>query len=72
MFFNRPLVMAENEKLWQQEPRYYGLGQTDACRRLFVVFAIRGDLIRVISARDMSRHERRVYERVSEQTDTGV
>ena len=28
---------------------------------LFVVFTMRGTLIRVISARDMSRKERRVY-----------
>jgi uncharacterized DUF497 family protein len=28
---------------------------------LFVVFTIRGALVRVISARDMSRKERKVY-----------
>jgi uncharacterized protein len=42
------------------------LGQTDARRLLFIVFTIRDDLIRVISARPMSRRERRVYEHAKE------
>jgi hypothetical protein len=45
------------------EARFYALGQTDAGRGLFVVFTIRGALIRVISARDMSRGERKEYQR---------
>jgi uncharacterized DUF497 family protein len=43
------------------EERIYGLGHTDAGRLLFVAFTIRQRLIRVISARDMSRKERRIY-----------
>jgi uncharacterized DUF497 family protein len=38
------------------------LGQSDAGRRLFVVVTVRGSLLRVTSARDMSRKERKVYE----------
>jgi uncharacterized protein len=34
---------------------------TDNARLLFVVFTLRGTLIRVVSARDMSRKERKVY-----------
>ena len=37
------------------------LGKTDSGRKLFVVCTIRGDLIRVISARDMTKREREVY-----------
>jgi uncharacterized DUF497 family protein len=37
------------------------LGQGDRARLMFVVFTIRGRLIRVISARDMSRRERRIF-----------
>ena len=37
------------------------LGRSDAGRELFLIFTLRGDLIRVISARDMSRAERKVY-----------
>ena len=62
VFFNRPLVAGDDDKHSQGEARFYVLGQTDAGRRLFVVVTIRDDLLRVFSARDMSRKERRVYE----------
>ena len=62
MFFNRPLVVVEGEQRTEFMRRYYALGHTDARRLLFIVFTIRDDLIRVISARPMSRRERRVYE----------
>jgi uncharacterized protein len=62
IFFNQPLVMAADQKHSQIEPRYYALGQSDRGRRLFVVFTIRGHLIRVISARLMSPTERRLYD----------
>jgi uncharacterized DUF497 family protein len=54
-------VVASDSKHSQVEDRYYALGRTSADRRLFVVFTMRGTLVRVISARDMSRKERRVY-----------
>lgn len=66
VFFNQPLLVAFDEKHSQHEPRYFGLGQTNAGRPLFVVFTIRGEVIRVISTRDMGRRERRVYERAQE------
>jgi len=62
VFFNNPLVVAADTEHSQKESRHYALGQTDAGRRLFVVFTVRNDLLRVISARDMSRKERRAYE----------
>ncbi len=62
LFFNRLLVAAADLKHSRAEARFLGLGQTEAGRRLFVVFTIRRRLIRVISARDMSRRERREYE----------
>ena len=61
-FFNRPLVVADDMRHSQTERRYYALGQTDQNRRLFVVFTIRGELVRVISARDMNRAERSIYD----------
>jgi uncharacterized DUF497 family protein len=54
--------VARDEKHSQQESRYHALGQTEAGRRLFVVFTLRGRLIRMISAREMSRRERKEYE----------
>jgi uncharacterized DUF497 family protein len=35
---------------------------------LFVAFTVRGDLVRVISARDMSRRERRDYGHAEQET----
>jgi hypothetical protein len=61
VFFNAPLVVGDDPKHSQQEDRYFGLGQTDAGRELFVVFTVRSRTIRVISARDMNRTERRIY-----------
>jgi uncharacterized DUF497 family protein len=61
IFFSQPLILAPDVKHSQAEARFYALGQTDAGRPLFVVFTLRGTLIRVISARDMSRKERTLY-----------
>ena len=62
VFFNRPIRVAPDEKHSRREPRRAALGQTNAGRLLSVVFTVRGTLLRLISARDMSRHERRLYE----------
>ncbi|WP_293606053.1 BrnT family toxin [Polaromonas sp. UBA4122] len=48
----------------QQEPRLHALGKTDDGRTLHITVTLRqsGMLIRVISARDMHRKERAIYE----------
>jgi hypothetical protein len=61
VFFNLPLMVADNDQHSQKESRFYALGRSDAGRMLFVVFTVRGVNIRVISARDMSRKEREVF-----------
>ncbi len=63
-FFNAPLLLLVDEKHSKQEVRYHALGKTDAARALHIAFTLRsGDtLIRVISARDMHKKERAVYE----------
>ena len=63
IFFNRPLITGADEKHSQREARFYALGQTDTGRFLFVVFTVRNNFVRVISARDMNRKERKVYEK---------
>jgi uncharacterized DUF497 family protein len=65
VFFNQPLLVLPDVRHSQTETRYYALGRTNADRRLFVVFTIRGSSLRVISARDMSRKERLIYEKES-------
>ena len=67
VFFLAPLVMAQPDtKPPGPERRFLTLGQTGRGRRLFLVFTVRRDLIRVISARPMSRRERRAYEQARE------
>lgn len=66
IFFNQPFVIEDDTQHSQSENRYYALGKTDRGRLLFVVFTVRRYLIRVISARDMSRKERTVYESYEE------
>lgn len=61
IFFNRPLIIQDDFAHSQMEKRFYTLGKTDSKRKLFIVFTIRNNLIRVISARDMSRKEKKVY-----------
>jgi uncharacterized protein len=62
IFFNEPLIIMIDREHSQAEPRYLALGQTDSGRLLFVSFTVRRSLIRVISARDMTRKEVRRYE----------
>ena len=61
VFFNLPLLIADNQKHAQEEKRYYALGQTYTNRLLFIAFTIRDNKIRVISARVMSQKEERTY-----------
>jgi uncharacterized DUF497 family protein len=65
VFFNLPLLLQPDPSHSQKETRYYVLGQTIIGRRLFIAFTIRGDKIRVISARDMSKKERSIYEQIN-------
>ena len=62
IFFNNPLVVKHDKKHSLTETRYYALGRTDEERYLFIVFTIREDKIRMISARDMNRSERMRYQ----------
>ena len=62
VFFNHPLIVADDVNHSGTERRYFVLGQTDDNRALFVAFTLQRDLIRAISARDMSRGERKAYQ----------
>ena len=61
VFFNRPLVAVADEAHSEDEDRILVLGKTDSSRKLFLACTIRGTLIRVISARDMTKREREAY-----------
>ncbi|SHE45618.1 hypothetical protein SAMN02745148_00500 [Modicisalibacter ilicicola DSM 19980] len=70
IFFNEPLLVLEDAKHSQTEARFHALGETDDERLLHIAFTLRqkGTLIRVISARDMHRKERAVYEQAKKET----
>ena len=64
VFFNLPVFVLEDAKHSGRERRYNVLGRTNADRLRSVIFTLRGDLVRVISARPMSRKERTAYDHV--------
>ena len=61
-FFNLPLIISDDTEHSNNEQSYYALGRSKADRYLFISFTIREKLIRVISARDMNKKERKIYE----------
>ena len=62
-FFNEPSVLWADQKHSGQEDRFLVLGYTDQGRLLFIVFTVRKNLVRVISARNMNKKERDAYEK---------
>jgi len=66
VFFNQPLLVLPDVRHSQTETRFHALGITDNGRRLHITFTTRKRdavlMIRVISARDMHRKERTIYE----------
>ena len=67
VFFNQPLLLLDDVKHSQDEPRFHALGQTHDGRLLHLTFTLRGERkrIRVISARDMHRKERAIYKQAT-------
>jgi len=64
VFFNEPIILGNDFfHTVAKEERYFILGTTDEGKILFIAFTIRKDLVRVISARDMSKKERKTYEK---------
>lgn len=64
VFFNQPLLVLADTGHSQDEARFHALGKTDTVRFLHITFTLRTNksLIRVISARDMHRKEKVIYE----------
>lgn len=70
IFFNEPIVTKVEKRGVSQEERVSALGVTNEGRFLFVVFTIRRERIRVVSARDMNKKERKIYhERIKEDAE---
>ena len=65
VFLRGPIILP-NLKHSAEEPRFFALGKTVRERWLTIVFTMRQNKIRVISARDMSREEKKGYEQIQE------
>jgi uncharacterized DUF497 family protein len=64
LFLSEPLLVLADPRHSRAEQRYHALGRTMSGRLLHVTFTLRSNRtkLRVISARDMHRKERAVYE----------
>ena len=64
VFFNDPLIVVEDARHGETERGFNALGKTAQNRLLHITFTLRqnGTVVRVISARDMHRKERKAYE----------
>jgi len=60
-FFNLSRIVIKAKRQTKKEKRFLLLGKTTRQRKLSIIFTIRNKTIRVISARPMSRKERRIY-----------
>jgi len=69
VFFNEPYFAYSDEKHSHAERRYYLLGETNGKRGLFIVFTVRKTMIRIISARDMNKNERKAYENLKKNSE---
>jgi hypothetical protein len=67
VFLNAPLLLLADVKHSQAEPKFHALGKPHQDRLLHITFTLRHQYthIRVISARDMHKKERNIYEQAS-------
>ena len=61
------LFVLDDSKHSEHEPRLHALGISGSKRQLHITFTLRhaGEKIRVISARDMHKKERAIYEKAT-------
>jgi len=63
VFLDENVKIKKDIKHQQQEKRFIAIGKTIEDKILFVVFTIRYDKIRIISARKANTKEREVYQK---------
>lgn len=72
VFFDDKSVLSEDIKHSQAEKRYQVVGKSEKKRLLSIIFTVRGELIRVVSAREASRKERRLYETENKKSEANT
>ncbi|MEK6747218.1 MAG: BrnT family toxin [Pseudomonadota bacterium] len=72
IFMCSPLLILDDERHSYYEARYHALGKTQENKKLFISFTVRANKVRIISARAMSRTERRIYEIKETEADSKI
>jgi uncharacterized DUF497 family protein len=62
VFFNEPLLIVEDFSHSYDECRCVAFGRDNKNNKIMVVFIVRDNQVRVISAREMSKKEKKFYE----------
>ena len=62
-FFNKQLVINEDQSHSQREERFRVYGKTNGGRLLFIIITIRNNKIRIISCRDKNKRERKEFQK---------
>lgn len=65
IFFDSNKKIAEDRFHSGKEERFIVLGKTKVKRLLFIVFTLRSKKVRIISAKDMNKKERSLYEKTT-------
>lgn len=63
IFLDENLKIIKDINHSQKEKRLIALGKTFTDKKLFIVYTVRGEKVRIISARPMDKKERRHYEK---------
>lgn len=64
-FFDKRKVLYKDRLHSGKEERFILIAKTKKGRLLFIVFAVRGKLVRIISARDINKKEVKLYEKTA-------
>ena len=62
VFFDEEKVQFKDVLHSGKEERFILLGKTKESRLLFVVYTLRDNMLRIVSARDVNKKERKLYE----------
>lgn len=68
VFLDQKFLVEEDLKHQETEKRYIGIGENSEGKVLSIVFTLRYDKIRVISARIANKKERNTYEKAKKNT----
>lgn len=68
VFSEEYVAISEDVVHSKSEPRFIAIGQTFEEKTLFIIYTVRGEKIRIVSARPASKKERRLYEKTKKDT----